>query len=125
MQLEHIALNILHPQEIENFYQNILGMTIIKNFTIGKDLAEQFFNISKDTLVYLMQKDDLLLELFVNERNIGSDFNHICITVTDREKIVKNANNNSYKCIRRKRDFSDQIFISDKSGNIFEIKEIS
>ena len=29
----------------------------------------------------------------------------------------------NYQCIRIEREFSDLIFIKDKSGNIFEIKE--
>ena len=125
MKLEHIALNITDSKEIMGFYQNILGMVEIKNFKLEKGLAKQFFGISKEISVYLMQKDDLFLELFINTESHNHGFNHICIKVENREAIVSKAKDNSYKCIRRKRKYFDQIFISDNSGNIFEIKEVN
>ena len=124
MKLEHIALNITDPKEVIDFYHNVLGMVEIKNFKLEKGLTKYFFNIHKNTLVYLMQKDDVLLELFVNNESLNFGFGHICIKVEDREAIVEKAKDNSYKCIRREREYFDQIFISDKSGNIFEIKEV-
>jgi len=123
MQLEHIALNIYDSNEVVNFYENILGFIQIKNFSIDKELAQQFFNISNDTPVYLMQKDDLVLELFVNPKSRDHGFNHICIEINNRVDLVSDAVESSYKCIRREREHFDQIFISDKSGNMFEIKE--
>lgn len=124
MKLEHIALNIANSEEIKNFYKDILVMVEVKNFELDKNLAKQFFNINRDTAVYLMQKDELFLELFVNENFINDSFSHICIEVENREDITKKALSRSYKCVRREREDFDQIFISDKSGNIFELKEL-
>jgi catechol 2,3-dioxygenase-like lactoylglutathione lyase family enzyme len=123
MKVEHIALNIIDPNEIIDFYQNVLGMVEIRNYTLDKNLANLFFHIDRETSVYLMQKDYLFLELFVNRKSYNHGFNHICLEIKNRETIVSTAVENSYKCIRRKRDYFDQIFIRDNSGNIFEIKE--
>ncbi len=124
MKIEHIALNITDSKEVKNFYQNILGMVKVRNYELDKDLAKQFFNIRKNTSVYLMQRDNLMLELFVNSKSYNHGFNHICIVLKNRESAVSEAVDNSFKCVRRKREYFDQIFISDKSGNIFEIKEL-
>ena len=123
MKLEHIALNITDPKEVIDFYQNVLGMVEIRNYELDKDLAKLFFNIHENTSVYLMQNNELVLELFVDTKSQNYGFNHICIKVKNREAIVENAKKYSYKCIRREREYFDQIFITDKSGNIFEIKE--
>lgn len=123
MKLEHIALNITNSKEVVSFYQNILGMVEVRNYELDKDLAKLFFNIHENTSVYLMQKDELFLELFVTAKSHKQGFYHICIKVEDREVLVENAEKYSYKCIIRKREHFDQIFISDNSGNIFEIKE--
>ena len=123
MKIEHIALNVTDSKEVINFYQNILGMVEIKNFKLEKGLAKHFFSISKEISVYLMQKDDIFLELFVNTKSYNHGFNHICIKVENRDDIIENAKKYLYKCIRREREYFDQIFISDNSGNIFEIKE--
>ena len=125
MKLQHIALNITDNKEIINCYQNVLGMVEIRKYELDKDLAELFFNLHEKTSVYLMQKDDLFLELFVYTKSFNNGFNHICVKVKNREAIVANAKKYSYKCIHRKREHFDQIFISDNSGNIFEIKEIN
>ena len=123
MKLEHIALNITDPKEVIDFYQNVFGMVEIKNYTLSENLANLFFNINRETSVYLMQKDELVLELFVIAKLNKQGFNHICVKVENREAIVSSAIENSYKCICREREHFDQIFISDKSGNVFEIKE--
>ncbi|MBC8486375.1 MAG: hypothetical protein H8D45_10090, partial [Bacteroidetes bacterium] len=51
-------------------------------------------------------------------------FDHICLAIKDRETLITKAEAQNYECIRRKRDIFDLIFIKDKSGNIFEIKEM-
>jgi len=124
MKSEHIALNIIDSNEVEKFYHNILGMIEVRKYELDNNLAKRFFNINKDTSVHLMRKDDFVLELFVNENVTNHGFNHICIKVENREDIVSKAKDNSYKCVRREREHFDQIFISDKSGNIFEIKDV-
>jgi len=66
MILQHIALSVFDIEEIENFYINILGMEIIKNFVLKKDLSKEIFNIDQDTPAYILQKNNLFFELFVN-----------------------------------------------------------
>ena len=41
MNLEHVALNIADPEEIESFYCEILGMSEIRHFVLDKDLARE------------------------------------------------------------------------------------
>ena len=123
MKLEHIAISISKPEEVKNFYQDILGMTEVKTFTIKKSLANDIFGLNEEASVFLLQKDDLLFEVFLRQETIRQCFNHICIEVNDRETLFREAKQNDYECIRIERDTYDLIFIKDKSGNIFEIKE--
>jgi len=123
MKLEHVALVITDPEEIENFYQNILGMTKLKNFTVDRALARRIFGIDKETPICLLQKNELLLELFIRPVPYERGFQHICISIPDREGFVEQAVQKGYECIRLKRTHSDLVFIKDGSGNIFEIKE--
>ncbi len=123
MKLEHIAISVNNSSEIENFYRDILGMNVVKSFTLNKSLAENIFGIEKDISVFLVKKDELILEIFVVAMQDGLGFNHICLAVKNREELVAKAEQNNYKCIRIEREISDLIFVKDKSGNIFEIKE--
>lgn len=65
----------------------------------------------------------LLLEIFVTTEQYKQGFKHICILIKNREELIEKTAQNSYKCIRIKRKKSDLIFIKDKGGNLFEIKE--
>ena len=71
-----------------------------------------------------MQKEDLVLEVFLLDEPLKKGFNHICFSVADREGLVKIAGQNDYEIIRIERDYSDLIFIKDHSGNTFEMKEM-
>ena len=124
MKLEHIALMISDIEEVKNFYIDILEMKELKSFVLKNELAQEIFNMSNDTVAFLLQKDDVFFEIFVSDEKLKQGFNHICISVKDREKLVGKSKAKNYNCIRIAREFSDLIFINDKNGNIFEIKEI-
>ncbi len=124
MNLEHIALTITDHKEITKFYQEILGFAEIRSFNLPQDLAMEIFGIKKETNVFHIQKDDLLLELFLMPERFEHVYNHICISVPDREAIVNKAMRDGYACTRVRRQHSDMIFLKDKSGNVFEMKQI-
>lgn len=123
MNLEHIALTITDRKEIEIFYQKILGFSEVRSFILQEDLAREIFGIEKETRVYHLQNDSLLMELFLMPERFEHFYNHICISIPNREEIVYKADQYAYECIRIRRQNSDMIFIKDRSGNIFEIKQ--
>ena len=121
--LNHIGITIKDVSEINNFYQDILGMEILKQFTINSELSNQIFQINKETEVFLMQKDNLILELFIHENTVPKQYDHICINVHSRSNLIEKINNNNYTCKIVPRKYFDLVFIKDRSGNIFEVKE--
>ena len=123
MKLEHLALSIRDRNEIERFYRDILGMKVIRNFQMDKDLAFDIFRLTESPEVFLLQKDGLQLEIFLSSQKHPHGFDHICISTTQREALVKKAKQNSYRVFRLKREHSDLVFISDMSGNTFEVKQ--
>jgi len=123
MKLQHIGLTISDKSEVKNFYQDLFGMTEVKNFILNKELSNKIFNVSEDTPAFFMQKDDLFIELFINNNKMEAIYNHICISIKDRGLLVEKAKSRNIECIIVEREFSDLVFIKDRSGNIFEIKE--
>jgi len=119
----HVAVTINNLSEIKDFYVNILGLEIIKKFTLSKDISNKIFNIEKETEVIVIGKDDFSMEIFKSNKTSYYDFQHVCITVNNREKVIKKAQENNYPCTIIKRDTSDAVFIKDKSNNLFEIKQ--
>ena len=124
MKLEHIALSVSDYKEIEKFYMNILGMKQIKNFILRKELTSNIFEINEEITVYLLQKDKVTFEIFITTGYRKKAFDHICISIKNREKFITKVLLNGYKVIRIERELFDLIFIKDNDGNIFEIKEI-
>ncbi len=123
MKLEHIGLAIKDRSEIKKFYQNILGMNEVKTFSINNDLSWEIFGINYSPVIYLMEKDNAFLEIFISPELYNQCFRHLCISVEDRNLIIKKAKKLNYRIIQKKKENSEMVFIRDKAGNIFEIKE--
>ena len=124
MRLNHIALNIHEKKELIDFYQNIFGFHPEYQLDLNLDLATKIFNIEKQSDVFLYKNDHMLLELFVYPESTTQGFAHICLEMTDREKIAQKAEQSGYPVTRIKRtDKPDILFIRDKAGNIFELKK--
>ncbi len=122
MKLEHIAITVESLDEIVNFYQNILGMEQIRDFVIDKSLTAKLFNVDENLPVYLMQRDDLVLEIFILKQNRES-VKHLCIALENRENLIRELQEKGYQTIIIEREQHDLVFIKDKSENIFEIKQ--
>lgn len=123
MKLAHIALSVSDQKEITDFYMNVLGFEQIKSFTLNKNLSEALFNLSIETSVFHLQKEDLVLEIFIDPHPVPQRLNHICLCIPDRKTLIAKAEAGNYPSIRIQRDGFDLVFIIDHSGNRFEIKE--
>ncbi len=124
MKINHIGLNIQSEEEIIDFYKNILGFHFEYQFEISQKLAADIFGEKKQVKVFLYKRENILLELFINSLKSNNIFSHICLETKNREDIVIKCKKNGYKVIKIKRkDKADSLFIKDKSGNIFELKE--
>ena len=123
MRLSHIGLNIQNKEELTDFYQNILGFHPEYQFDLSPDYATNIFNIAEQPEVFIYKREDIYIELFVYEGSTLPGFAHLCMEVTDRETIVKKSEQSGYPVIRIERSNKpDLLFIKDKTGNIFELK---
>ncbi len=123
MKLHHLALSIQNANEIQHFYVNLLGFKLIREFTISADLATKIFNIKESSQAFYLEGHGLALELFIDKNEKQNNFNHWCLSFTDREAFIKKAKEQRATIIRIYRDSHDLIFIKDANENIFEIKE--
>lgn len=124
MIMEHVAFAVQYPNDIEAYYMDILGFEKQKEFVLKQALANQIFGIEEDVEVCLLKKGQVVLELFISPMVFQKNYNHICISVEDREKIVNEAMTKSFEVVRVEREVFDLIFLKDRSGNIIELKTI-
>ena len=121
--LEHIGITINKESDIEAFYKDLLGMKEAHKFDLYKDLSEKLFGISNAVSVTYLSSDDLFLELFLTDRKQEPVYNHICISVLNRDSLIKKAKSVGFPVTQIKRESRDDLlFIRDNSGNVFEIK---
>ena len=125
MKLEHVALHVKDRREISDFYQDILGMELVRSFTLDRKLASDIFWLKESPEVFLMQKDQLQFEIFLSPAQNTRGFSHVCISSTHRDEMIENASRHSYRVLRLKREYSDLVFLWDHFGNAFEVKDSS
>lgn len=124
MKLNHIALDISNTIDIIEFYQNILGFNLEYKFELPEELSLNIFGIAKNLPVFFFKKDYLAFELFVCNDSVNKRIAHICLEMSDREQLISQCKEKDYKVKNIKRDNKPNLlFVWDKSGNCFEIKE--
>jgi len=124
MKLEHIVITISDKKELNNFYRDILGFKLKKQFELHDELSKKIFGIPFVVDVNIMEYKNITLEIFIHSEMGELQYNHICLSIKNREEVYKKAVANGYESVRMKRDNNDLIFIKDKSKNILELKSI-
>jgi len=122
--LKHIGLPVRTKNEIEQFYMGILGFEKVHEFSIPEEYSRKIFGIKKPAAICLLRKGDLMLEIFMDDHHsVNHSFHHLCLDVEKIDSIVKQLTMQEYPVTIIERDKGDLVFIADKSGNLFELKE--
>lgn len=88
-------------------------------------MAFNVFGIEKEIDVFMMSYQEMSFEIFIDDGICSSSFAHVCLTYKDSELLFRRAQTLGYRAIKKTSRNGYTYFIWDKSGNIFEIKEIS
>ena len=121
--IKHVGLTITDPAEIKNFYQDVLSLNLKKEFTLSKELNQQIFGFYEEVPVTILSDGESEIEIFVTHLPARNNYSHLCIEVADREALIKKAKAHKYPCIVVERKFEPLVFIQDRFGNSFEIKD--
>ncbi|MFH2047983.1 MAG: VOC family protein [bacterium] len=120
---QHLGLTITEKSDIREFYQDILGMDIQKEFTLNRELAEQIFRQDRDIQVVAGSIGNLFIELFLAEEKPDVAWEHICFVSENRPVLINACRAKNYPVTVIERKPFDIVFVKDKSGNRFEIKQ--
>lgn len=124
MQLNHIGLNISDAGEVKYFYQDVLGLQLEWSFDINRSISQTVFGINGEANVFIVKNEHLRLELFVYDGPLKMGYGHLCVEIADREQTVLKCEEKSYQVLRMKREKDDLLFVKDKAGNVFELKNM-
>jgi len=109
MNFEHVAKAVSSKNEIRNFYMDVFEMKEIRHFNLDRNLANEIFGINTQIPVYLLNSNNLSIEIFVFNQNQKKRINHICFSTNKREKFIDKAKTDGYKCIQIKREPNDLV----------------
>lgn len=123
VELKHIAIAVNCPGDIDEFYQGILGFTLYRQFSVSSSLSQSLFGLDKDLDVYQMKNDSTMLEVFITDNQCRTGVSHICLSVDSRTAFLEDIKAHHYEYIIKEHNGHDVVFIKDRSGNMFEIKE--
>ena len=125
MKLNHVAFSVNDSEEIENFYEDILGFSLQRKFLMDAGISLKFFGKEKEIDVYFMEKDDVGLEIFLYPEKGRKTFPHLCLEYHNSSTVFYKARKLGCKTeIKINPGRSDTYFIWDRSGNMFELKEL-
>jgi catechol 2,3-dioxygenase-like lactoylglutathione lyase family enzyme len=124
MRLNHAALSVNDSEEIENFYEDILGFRLQRKFLMDAGITSKFFGVNKNIEVYFLEKTSIGLEIFLYPEKRNKIFPHLCLEYFGCKVIYSKAQQRGYKTEEKiNPGRSNTFFIWDKSGNMFELKE--
>jgi len=123
--LSHVALSCRSEEDSDRFYQDLLGLKKIRTFVLAADLAKSLFGLDGECNVIDYKNDEVHFEIFlVGDTVTVGGFNHVCISVNNREDLIKRCIEGGFKFTKLPKGIDDIfLFVKDLDGNIFEVKE--
>lgn len=121
--LIHIALDITE-NDLQDFYINILGGTIVRQFVLNDSISSSVFQLPKSVDVTILDIKNVQFELFTNSttNECLPDYKHLCFDMKNGQEIRDKAIAANYMVHERQGATGITYFIKDRNNNMFEIK---
>lgn len=125
MQLNHIGLFCSKEEKSDLFYGKILGLEKLNTKEVPAALVKRIFDIDRDLRIINYGNDDVRIEIFVGDLNLGHEknVNHLCLDVAERESFLNVCETHGVEIRKIPKGDYMLVFIRDFDGNLFEIKE--
>jgi catechol 2,3-dioxygenase-like lactoylglutathione lyase family enzyme len=120
--VDHVALQNKNKNDAIIFYKDVLGLSLIKTFSLNEELSKSIFSINKSVEVLVFQGDKSKFEIFITDINLNLNFNHIGIIINNKEEFFKKCNENNLKPFKVLKGEKELLFVKDFYDNLFEIK---
>lgn len=105
------------------FYEHILGADLVKSFQLGEELFQRIFDKKGAAEVFVYETRNLRFEIFVTDVSVWRGCAHLCLLVEEKKEFAKQCDNHRIPVKWVHKEEKHLLFVSDFSGNLFEIKE--
>ena len=125
MEFVHSALCVSSVEAASAFYEELLGLPLVREYTGRKELMNRLFGLERDFPIRLYDAGGAFLEVFVGAGSRpGPDIIHVCLKLADRKALCEKAREMGFRVLVVEREGrQDLVFVYDSDGNGFEIKE--
>ena len=122
--INHVCVVVSSEENARQIFEKILKMPMLYSFEIDTETTNALFQVEIPVKAMVFDAGNCRVEVF--SANLISDdrhFNHICLNVTQRKEIIRQAELSGLEIRRHKRpDGNEVVFMIDTDGNIFELK---
>jgi len=122
-QLHHVGVHCDDKKKALFFYQDVLGLELVKTFSLSKELTENIFGLARSVDVLAFQNSGIYIEIFLTSYQRKPSCHHVGLTVENLEEFIVHCQNHDVVTYSVKKGEKTLWFIKDFSGNIFEIKQ--
>lgn len=122
IKIDHIALMYSDGEKAEIFFGKVLGLKKEKEFDLFAGLAGQIFGINQEIKVKIYSNSQVSFEVFITPKKPKITYEHLCLAVSSKKKVVSRCRSYGIEVIKIKRDGKEILFLRDFSGYLYEIK---
>jgi catechol 2,3-dioxygenase-like lactoylglutathione lyase family enzyme len=125
MLLDHVGIVNKDGEEAVRFYQDFLGLDMIKESSVSPELSSKLFSLDREIRMLVYGNGNLKVEIFILPGFLAPPpcVPHFCIQVPDLRGLLARAKGAGIKVISAERGGRTVHFIEDFSANRIEVKQ--
>jgi catechol 2,3-dioxygenase-like lactoylglutathione lyase family enzyme len=125
MRILHIGLGASSEKNADLFFQGLLGLEKTAPVCLAAELGRGIFAINRELKVINYKGEGIHFEVFIDPlyRPAEQTVIHACLELDDQPGFLKKYSEAGLKVSRTPKGDAFVIFISDRDGNLFEIKQ--
>ncbi len=123
--LVHDAIAVSSRRRADELFGELLGMEVVKTFEVGEDLARALFGRAARLDVVVYDGITGAVEVFIDPamRPRDGQWDHLCLAVRDVAGWLRRAAARGMEVRRFPKGDREIVFVRDRDGNLYEIKE--
>ena len=122
--IHHIAIQRSDRGRAIEFFEKLLGYKLVKNSILPSTFSKKIFDINEEVEMLTFTGGNLVIEIFISNRQMNKNFAHICLSVENVEEFCMQCQEFNLKPFSINKDGREIFFVRDEDGNLFEIKKI-
>ena len=119
---KHVALHYKDRKQAEDFFTKILGLPLLKTFSLTKELSDEIFGINEEVTIDVYANEDSYFEVFITQNQTKHGYEHVCIEVNNKDEFIERCKQQGIEPKFVKKGDKTLLFIKDHANNLYEIK---